>query len=295
MQDHLYAMILACLILAGLLFGEPQSAQQQQQRPQPAWPPEQVVRMFPAREEDTVLQSLQQQAGSTRELFGSEARRGRIVAASSQGAGGASMTDERVRSSVAAMLPERRSYTYSWKSASGQLVAMSADHVVDGHFFVQGFLTDWIPYETQRWWEPWFATAHKLRYRYDHQRYPGRADVWQTARESWLQGSGDCEDHALLLADWLASHGEDARVVLGELNGNGHAWVVVLRDGQTYLLEATRKFGRRALRQYPLASTLAGYQPQAMFNRDSLWINEGASMTTRYDDERWRLASHFWQ
>ena len=55
---------------------------------------------------------------------------------------------------------------------------------------------------------------------------------------------------------------------------------MVLHDGgRTYLLEATNKRPGQAL---PLASRLPEYQPEAMFNRDTYWVNAGSVLTTDY-------------
>lgn len=51
-------------------------------------------------------------------------------------------------------------------------------------------------------------------------------DVWQTSQGAFLKGKGDCEDHAVILADPLIDIGLDARVVLGDYRGRGHAWKI---------------------------------------------------------------------
>ncbi|MDO9225978.1 MAG: hypothetical protein Q8M09_15350 [Pseudomonadota bacterium] len=96
---------------------------------------------------------------------------------------------------------------------------------------------------------------------------------------------GDCEDHALALADWLIGLGKDARVVLGHGLGGGQAWVVVREGEKTFLLEATDK--RRVRRwAYPLAELHPEYQPESMFNRHLWWENSGG-LTTDYARDQW--------
>ena len=66
-------------------------------------------------------------------------------------------------------------------------------------------------------------------------------EIWQNSRQAYLHTRGDCEDHAIILADWLIALGHDARVVLGNHRGGGHAWVVLFQDGREMILEATSK------------------------------------------------------
>jgi len=64
----------------------------------------------------------------------------------------------------------------------------------------------------------------------------------------------------------------------------------VLDGTRTYLLEATHKRPGRSL---PLASQLPDYRPEAMFNRESYWVNAGSPFTTEYSDGRWQRRSGF--
>ncbi|MDF1630513.1 MAG: hypothetical protein P1U78_12020 [Alcanivoracaceae bacterium] len=284
MTDRSIGLALFALVVIGLLSGKPEARSDMPL--DNVYSPTLLQQLRTPSEEELLLEQL----GHAAHLDNPEqARRGAVRSVPEQWR----LSDYEVRQTVQSMSVERRSYTYTWNLPSGTPFAITAEGTFQQHHFAHGYLTDWQPFAANRSWEPWYAVAQRLSYQRDHHRYAGRLDVWQTGAESWRLGSGDCEDHALLLADWLNRQGEDARVVLGKYQGEGHAWVVIIRDQRAWLLEATRKFGRRALRQYPLASTLPDYQPAAMFNRDTLWINDGSHKTTRYDGPAWRVAAHF--
>jgi hypothetical protein len=96
-------------------------------------------------------------------------------------------------------------------------------------------------------------------------------DAWQTGPETLMRGEGDCDDTSVLLADWLIARGFEARVALGEAHGEGHAWVVVLVEGNTYLLESTSE-------PPPLASDIGSttsfnglYKPDILFDRNACY------------------------
>ena len=279
--------ILVAIVIGGLIWGEP--ARQDDYHHQPNWVAEErrLPLSRPPNEDDQLRGRV---ADDDRDgLPFSDARQGRMVSAD----GRRVFSHAELAGAMRGIEPEQRSLTYHWTRADGSVFAFSAESTERRYYFAPAFLTGWQPFPANQLWQPWYAVAHRMRYAWDHELFPGRMDVWQTGYQSWLNQRGDCEDHALLLADWLMNMGEDARVVLGDWRGEGHAWVVLIRDERVYLLEATQKFGRQALREYPLASMMAGYQPRAMFNRETLWVNEGSSLTTRYTDERWRKAGFF--
>ena len=87
--------------------------------------------------------------------------------------------------------------------------------------------------------------------------------------------------------------GLDARVVLGTLNGKGHAWVILLTDGKEYLLEATDKKKKRSLNSFQLARMVRGYNPVYQFNRDQFWFNAGNAVTNHYSGDHWILKSRY--
>ena len=115
------------------------------------------------------------------------------------------------------------------------------------------------------------------------------------SKQAFFNTRGDCEDHALVLADWLIEMGLDARVVLGSYKTEGHAWVVVLMESGVFLLEATSKQKRKNWRHYPLARFEHNYHPKAMFNRKYFWLNTGSMYTTSYQGNQWVKKSRFYR
>ncbi len=99
-------------------------------------------------------------------------------------------------------------------------------------------------------------------------------DAWQTARETQALGRGDCEDSAILLADWLIARGFEARVALGRFaERGGHAWVVVRLEGEEYLLESTE--GTTGARKAPLLSEVGSrYVPEILFDRNAFYTRQ---------------------
>lgn len=149
------------------------------------------------------------------------------------------------------------------------------------HHFMNSFLVGYRPFAVSEIWMPHQVISMRLKYQFDKDQFAGFREVWLSSYQAFKSGRGDCEDHSIALADWLIDMGEDARVVTGTQNGNGHAWVVVIRDAGTFLLEATSKRRRRLWSSYPLASLAKGYVPKSMFNREYYWTN---SDTTKYGD-----------
>jgi len=171
-----------------------------------------------------------------------------------------------------------------------QVVATVAPGFDQRHHFASAFLVGYVPFPNVDAWVPLVALAQSKAYEFDHDQFPGRGEIWQTSREAFYYPTGDCEDHAIALADWLIGLGHDARVVIGRLKGEGHAWVVLHAGDQTYLLEATNKRPAQAL---PLASRHPEYQPEAMFNRETYWVNAGPVLTTDYRSPHWQERSTF--
>jgi hypothetical protein len=142
----------------------------------------------------------------------------------------------------------------------------------------------------------WLDVAEKIVYQKDDESFPGRQEVWQTAEETLRAGFGDCEDHSILLVDWLLAEGYEARVAIGESRfgdgqWGGHAWVVLRLEGKEYLIEATRnvvaedretaesKALRRARREHlkleGIETKAASYRPAGMFDRGRYWMRKG--------------------
>lgn len=172
-------------------------------------------------------------------------------------------------------------------------INMSAPSTSRTHYLVNDYLEGFEPYPVKNIMEPLYVISQRKQYQLDARQYSGRQEVWQTSREAYRFSRGDCEDHALLLADWLIAMEEDARVVLGEYRGGGHAWVVLLRDGKEYLLEATKKKGLSRSKPYPLATLHKDYQPVYMFNRSEFWENMGSKYTRSYQGDHWQKQSQY--
>lgn len=167
---------------------------------------------------------------------------------------------------------------------------------IDRNYHVwQSFLQSYVPFATDNIWLPLLVLANRKGYAFDHDLYRlgSDGDIWQTSREAFSLPRGDCEDHAILLADWLIGLGENARVAVGTMSGGGHAWVVLFRGGREYVLEATQKRGVAGLKNWPLARTKPEYQPRFQFDREHFWVNTRNTATVRYNDARWELRSTY--
>jgi hypothetical protein len=162
--------------------------------------------------------------------------------------------------------------------------AFGTDHL---HHFVNHYLIGYEPFKADQLWIPHYTIALRLKYQLDANQYGGLKEVWQNSKQAFFNTRGDCEDHAIVLADWLIAMGLDARVVLGTYENNGHAWVVVFKDSKVFLLEATNKQKRKRWDHYPLADFETKYHPTCMFNRDYFWLNTGSVYTTRYTGNSW--------
>lgn len=182
---------------------------------------------------------------------------------------------------------------YFWNWGGVRHATASAMGIDRRHHFANSYLVGYQPFESQRIWVPLYTLAMRKRYEYDHLQYSGLQDVWQNSKQAFQYTRGDCEDHAMVLADWLISMGVDARVVIGTHREQGHAWVVYFDNGKAYLLEATSKRRERRMGAIPLARMMPAYHPTHQFNRDKFWVNTGTRFTTRYSGPQWKLRSRF--
>jgi len=185
----------------------------------------------------------------------------------------------------------------SWNSSSNskKTYALAAPSTSSDYYFTNAYLNGYVPYKTKSLWQPLEAIRIRFKYKNDALAYQKRPEVWQTSKESFINLRGDCEDHAIALADWLIGLGYDARVAIGMVKfkgqpPGGHAWVVLFKDNKEYLLEATRK---RKWNLLPLASTMPNYFPTRMFNRKDTWTNIGSDKTTKYSGEKWVKSGEF--
>lgn len=185
-----------------------------------------------------------------------------------------------------------QSVTYSIKDIG--TYTMSSPAINGNHYLVNTYLEGYAPFAIDNVMVPLYILSQRKRYQLDASQYAGREEVWQSSRQAFYYPRGDCEDHAIVLADWLIENGHDARVVIGDVTrGGGHAWVVLFKHGKQYLLEATQKSGLSATKPYPLAVLYTDYHPQFMFNRDYFWENTGSKYTTQYDGSQWHRNSHY--
>ncbi len=196
---------------------------------------------------------------------------------------------------IASMLERDNDYegVLVYSTTGAENYAMSAQGVDRGRYLVNTFLEGYQPFAVDNIALPLYVLAQRKTYMLDADQYANRPEVWQSSREAFLYTRGDCEDHAIALADWLIEMGEDARVVLGDHAGEGHAWVVLFRNGQEFLLESTQKSGVGRNRPYPLAKLHTEYRPQFMFNRSYFWANQGSKYTTSYSGSQWARKSRY--
>jgi hypothetical protein len=159
------------------------------------------------------------------------------------------------------------------------------------HYPANAYFRDFVPFRTQKKWLPLLALSLRVRYVRDDALIKDN-DIWQTSVQTYTLMRGDCEDQAILLADWMIGLGYDARVVVGVVDGEGHAWVALFEDNKEYLLESTSKASRR---RFPLASLHPEYIPYFMFNRDDFWVIESQNQGgwNRFASRRWIRLSAF--
>jgi hypothetical protein len=206
---------------------------------------------------------------------------------------GRKFTEKQLHSNLNYQPAKSTDHTYYWQYQGVNNATASAQGMDRLHHFANSYLVGFAPFETESVWVPLYTLALRKQYAFDRLQYSGLADVWQNSRQAFIYTRGDCEDHSIMLADWLISMGLDARVVLGKMNGEGHAWVVLLIEGKEYLLEATRKKKMHSLDDFRLAKLVSGYSPMCQFNREQFWYNEGNKSTRRYTGDHWVLKSWF--
>ena len=207
---------------------------------------------------------------------------------------GGKLTEKQVQLHFRNLSPEERSAGVSyWSYNTNAHVTASAFGTDTLNHFLNHYLIGYAPFKTEHLWIPPYTISIRLRYQLDVEQYWGLREVWQNSKEAFFNARGDCEDHALVLADWLIEMGLDARVVLGTYENKGHAWVVLLKGSEVFLLEATSKQKRKKWRHYPLAKFEHNYHPKCMFNRNYFWLNMGSTYTTDYVSGHWVKKSRF--
>ena len=129
----------------------------------------------------------------------------------------------------------------------------------------------------------WQEAVRRCRYIEDDDGSGALTDSWQTPRETLSRGTGDCEDSALLLTDWMLANRIPARMALGTMDGGGHAWCIVRVEGTDYLLESTNR--EPDLENLPAVNPNDGYVPSALFDRDALYVR--AQPAKEFNGDYW--------
>ncbi len=182
----------------------------------------------------------------------------------------------------------RGGWLYMVKNRFKTIVGLAAKASNLQYYYANGYFLDFVPFEVDNVYIAMNYVAQRLRYQYDKEQFGGR-DIWQTSKEAYERMRGDCEDHAILLADWLSTLGFDARVAVGTHKGNGHAWVVWFKEGESYIIEATAKRKRFF---FPYAKMMTDYKAKYMFNKDAFWVKEGYALNDDYVTG-WRRTAYF--
>jgi len=129
----------------------------------------------------------------------------------------------------------------------------------------------------------WQAAVRRCQYVGDGNNDDEPTDFWQTPRQTLVKGTGDCEDSALLLTDWMLSNKIPARMALGTVDGSGHAWCIVRMEETDYLLESTNR--NPDLENLPAVNRNDGYGPTALFDREALYVR--AHPKAPFDGDYW--------
>lgn len=158
------------------------------------------------------------------------------------------------------------------------------------HHFQQSYLSLYKPFDTDKVWVPLYTIASRKSYSYDHDQYHGFDEIWQHSVEAYANSRGDCEDHSMILCDWLNALGYEARVATGSYEGEGHAWVVLYLNDEAFVLEATDKSKLEGSSHYPLASALPQYIPKRMFDHENFYV-PAVEGKVSYDRSAWSVST----
>ncbi|MCW8127416.1 transglutaminase-like domain-containing protein [Microbulbifer halophilus] len=206
---------------------------------------------------------------------------------------GRPLSEDYVQRAVAKRSEAQSAYVSVWNWQGIPEVTASARGLDKKHHFANSYLVGFRPFKTRQLWVPLYTLAIRKKYQRDHLQYAGLSDIWQTSRQAFYQKRGDCEDHAILLADWLIELGIDARVAMGTHKGQGHAWVVAIVDDTEYLLEATSKRRISSWKALPLAALAEDYDVEFQFNRHYFWALKDNKPTRKYRGSHWVKKSQF--
>lgn len=178
-----------------------------------------------------------------------------------------------------------------WLKRNESLIGYSGMYADKNDYFANSYFTGFKPFHVNNPWIAFYALVDYARYA-DDKRLFGFDDMWQLGNETLYRKYGDCEDLSILLTDWLTSSGFDARVVSGKHKWYGHAWVVLKKDNQHYLLDPTggRQFLRRKI---PYPSLFNFHFPSLMFDRDFIWEKTNPDSQSDYSDKSWEKTARF--
>lgn len=187
-----------------------------------------------------------------------------------------------------------RWFTRSW-DLDGVEDATGTAPGLDGEtHFINSFLLGFKPYDMRTVWGPLSVLATQKIYELDEVQHRGRTETWQNAEQFWVNQRGDCEDHAILLADWMRSLGYEASVAGGTYRGGGHAWVVLKHNGREYILEATDKVARRNVSGFLRVERATDYVANVMFDGRDYWVSDVRGWQRSYFNGRWTRKSRFY-
>lgn len=195
------------------------------------------------------------------------------------------------------LLPESgpgRWFMRSWDLDGIADAAATAPGLDGNTHFINSYLLGFKPYDMRSVWGPLSVLATQKIYELDEIQHRGRKETWQNAEQFWSNQRGDCEDHAILLADWLRMLGHEARVAGGTYKGGGHAWVVLRHNGREYVLEATEKVSRRNASGFLRAERATDYVANVMFDGRDYWVSDVRGWQRSYFAGRWTRKARFY-
>jgi predicted transglutaminase-like cysteine proteinase len=168
------------------------------------------------------------------------------------------------------------------------VTAMATDNK---RYIANQFLQGYSPYKVTNLWQI-MDKMREFEFRADGSLSKTNKDVWLTGKELFTRRIGDCEDYAILLADWMIKNNWDARIALGTLNNISHAWVLLRVNKKDYILDGTKKSLFSQYRQFSLAKHKPEYKHEYMFNRNEFWSYEKGKSNSEYSKANWTHKSH---
>jgi hypothetical protein len=161
--------------------------------------------------------------------------------------------------------------------------AMATDNK---RYIANEFLQGYSPYKVTNVWQI-MDRMRDFEFLADGATVKKNRDIWLTGKEFFTHRIGDCEDYAILLADWMIKNNWDARIILGTLNNIGHAWVLLRVNEKDYILDSTKKSLFSQYRHFPLAKHKPEYKHEYMFNRSEFWSYEKKKNNSAYSKTNW--------